>query len=239
MEREYSVKQLIGRVADKILEWAKLGSYFASDADAEVFPRRAALYSAASVRRIQQPGLVQLGLGRTPPSRVSACYITEVDDSMESILDLYKTEGMLFKDGSGSGHNLSPLRSSKEPLSAGGRSSGPIAFMKGLDASAGSIKSGGSTRRAAKMVILNADHPDIQEFIDCKKDAELKAHALIDAGYSGAFNVSGGAYDTVPFQNANHSVRVTDEFMQAVESRRFLGNQVPHRRQDCRDAQGA
>jgi len=146
------------------------------------------------------------------------CYITEVDDSMESILDLYKTEGMLFKDGSGSGHNLSPLRSSKEPLSAGGRSSGPIAFMKGLDASAGSIKSGGSTRRAAKMVILNADHPDIQEFIDCKKDAELKAHALIDAGYSGAFNVSGGAYDTVPFQNANHSVRVTDEFMQAVES---------------------
>ena len=146
------------------------------------------------------------------------CYITEVDDSMESILDLYKTEGMLFKDGSGSGHNLSPLRSSKEPLSAGGRSSGPIAFMKGLDASAGSIKSGGSTRRAAKMVILNADHPDIQEFIDCKKDAELKAHALIDAGYSGAFNVSGGAYDTVPFQNANHSVRVTDEFMQAVEA---------------------
>ena len=146
------------------------------------------------------------------------CYITEVDDSMESILDLYKTEGMLFKDGSGSGHNLSPLRSSKEPLSAGGRSSGPIAFMKGLDASAGSIKSGGSTRRAAKMVILNADHPDIQEFIDCKKDAELKAHALIDAGYSGAFNVAGGAYDTVPFQNANHSVRVTDEFMQAVEA---------------------
>ena len=146
------------------------------------------------------------------------CYITEVNDTMESILDLYKTEGMLFKDGSGSGQNLSSLRSSKEPLAAGGRSSGPIAFMKGLDASAGSIKSGGSTRRAAKMVILDADHPDIQEFVDCKKDAELKAHALIDAGYSGAFNVANGAYDTVPFQNANHSVRVTDQFMQAVEA---------------------
>jgi len=146
------------------------------------------------------------------------CYINEVDDTMESILDLYKTEGMLFKDGSGSGLNLSPLRSSKEPLEAGGRSSGPISFMKGLDASAGSIKSGGSTRRAACMRVLNIDHPDIKEFIDCKKDAELKAHALIDAGYSGAFNVAGGAYDTVPFQNANHSVRVTDEFMQAVEA---------------------
>jgi len=145
------------------------------------------------------------------------CYINEVDDTMESILDLYKTEGMLFKDGSGSGLNLSVLRSSKEKLAAGGRSSGPISFMKGLDASAGSIKSGGSTRRAACMRVLDIDHPDIEDFIDCKKDAELKAHALIDAGYSGAFNVVGGAYDTVPFQNANHSVRVTDDFMQAVE----------------------
>ncbi len=146
------------------------------------------------------------------------CYINEVDDTMESILDLYKTEGMLFKDGSGSGLNLSPLRSSKEPLEAGGRSSGPISFMKGLDASAGSIKSGGSTRRAACMRVLDIDHPDIKDFIDCKKDAEEKAHALIDAGYSGAFNVPNGAYDTVPFQNANHSVRVTDDFMQAVEA---------------------
>ncbi len=146
------------------------------------------------------------------------CYINEVDDTMESILDLYKTEGMLFKDGSGSGLNLSTLRSSKEPLEAGGRSSGPISFMKGLDASAGSIKSGGSTRRAACMRVLDVDHPDIKDFIDCKKDAEEKAHALIDAGYSGAFNVPNGAYDTVPFQNANHSVRVTDDFMQAVEA---------------------
>ena len=217
LEREYSVKQLIGRVADKILEWAKRGAYFASGADAEVFHDELRYILLHQYAAFNSPVWFNLGwAGRR--QAVSACYITEVDDSMESILDLYKTEGMLFKDGSGSGHNLSPLRSSKEPLSAGGRSSGPIAFMKGLDASAGSIKSGGSTRRAAKMVILNADHPDIQEFIDCKKDAELKAHALIDAGYSGAFNMPGGAYDTVPFQNANHSVRVTDEFMQAVEA---------------------
>ena len=217
LEREYSVKQLIGRVADKILEWAKLGSYFATETDAATFHDELRYILLHQFAAFNSPVWFNLGwAGRR--QAVSACYITEVDDSMESILDLYKTEGMLFKDGSGSGHNLSPLRSSKEPLSAGGRSSGPIAFMKGLDASAGSIKSGGSTRRAAKMVILNADHPDIQEFIDCKNDAELKAHALIDAGYSGAFNVSGGAYDTVPFQNANHSVRVTDEFMQAVES---------------------
>ena len=217
LEREYSVKQLIGRVADRILEWAKLGSYFAAGEDAETFHDELRYILLHQFAAFNSPVWFNLGwAGRR--QAVSACYITEVDDSMESILDLYKTEGMLFKDGSGSGHNLSPLRSSKEPLSAGGRSSGPIAFMKGLDASAGSIKSGGSTRRAAKMVILNADHPDIIEFINCKKDAELKAHALIDAGYSGAFNVANGAYDTVPFQNANHSVRVTDEFMQAVEA---------------------
>ena len=217
LEREYSVKQLIGRVADRILEWGREGSYFASDADAEAFHDELRYILLHQFAAFNSPVWFNLGWpGRR--QAVSACYITEVNDSMESILDLYKTEGMLFKDGSGSGHNLSPLRSSKEPLAAGGRSSGPIAFMKGLDASAGSIKSGGSTRRAAKMVILDADHPDIQEFVDCKKDAELKAHALIDAGYSGAFNVANGAYDTVPFQNANHSVRVTDQFMQAVEA---------------------
>ncbi len=217
LEREYSVKQLIGRVADRILEWGNEGHYFASAADAEVFHDELRYILLHQYAAFNSPVWFNLGWpGRR--QAVSACYITEVDDTMESILDLYKTEGMLFKDGSGSGHNLSPLRSSKEPLAAGGRSSGPIAFMKGLDASAGSIKSGGSTRRAAKMVILDADHPDIQEFVDCKKDAELKAHALIDAGYSGAFNVSNGAYDTVPFQNANHSVRVTDAFMQAVEA---------------------
>jgi len=173
LEREYSVKQLIGRVADRILQWGREGHYFASAADAETFHDELRYILLHQYAAFNSPVWFNLGWpGRR--QAVSACYITEVDDTMESILDLYKTEGMLFKDGSGSGHNLSPLRSSKEPLAAGGRSSGPIAFMKGLDASAGSIKSGGSTRRAAKMVILDADHPDIQEFVDCKKDAELK-----------------------------------------------------------------
>ncbi len=133
---------------------------------------------------------------------------------MESILGLAKTEGMLFKYGSGTGSNLSTIRSSREPLAGGGTASGPVSFMRGFDAFAGVIKSGGKTRRAAKMVILNADHPDIDEFINCKADEEKKAWALIDAGYDGGFNVAGGAYDSVFFQNANHSVRVTDEFMQ-------------------------
>jgi ribonucleoside-diphosphate reductase alpha chain len=136
---------------------------------------------------------------------------------MESILGLAKTEGMLFKFGSGTGSNLSSIRSSREPLAGGGTASGPVSFMRGYDAFAGVIKSGGKTRRAAKMVILNADHPDVEEFITCKADEEKKAWALIEAGYEGAFNVKGGAYDSVFFQNANHSVRVTDEFMRAVE----------------------
>jgi ribonucleoside-diphosphate reductase alpha chain len=217
LEREYSVKQLIGRVSDRILEWGRQGGYFASDADADAFHDELRYTLLHQYAAFNSPVWFNLGwAGRR--QAVSACYINEVDDTMESILDLYKTEGMLFKDGSGSGLNLSTLRSSKEPLEAGGRSSGPISFMKGLDASAGSIKSGGSTRRAACMRVLDIDHPDVKEFIDCKKDAEEKAHALIDAGYSGAFNVAGGAYDTVPFQNANHSVRVTDDFMQAVEA---------------------
>ncbi|HET7746522.1 MAG TPA: vitamin B12-dependent ribonucleotide reductase, partial [Vicinamibacteria bacterium] len=148
--------------------------------------------------------------------QASACFINSVNDTMESILGLAKTEGMLFKFGSGTGSNLSSIRSSKEPLAGGGTASGPVSFMRGYDAFAGVIKSGGKTRRAAKMVILNADHPDIEEFISCKADEEKKAWALIDAGYDGAFNVKGGAYDSVFFQNANHSVRVTDAFMQAV-----------------------
>ena len=217
LDREYSVKQLIGRVADRILEWGRAGNYFATENDALAFHDELRYILLHQYAAFNSPVWFNLGWqGRR--QAVSACYIHEVEDQMESILDLYKTEGMLFKDGSGSGVNLSTLRSSKEPLEAGGRSSGPISFMKGLDASAGSIKSGGSTRRAACMRVLDIEHPDIKEFIDCKKDAEYKAHALIDAGFSGAFNVAGGAYDTVPFQNANHSVRVTDEFMQSVEA---------------------
>ena len=144
----------------------------------------------------------------------SACFINSVDDTMESILGLAKTEGMLFKYGSGTGSNLSAIRSSKELLAGGGTASGPVSFMKGFDAFAGVIKSGGKTRRAAKMVILNADHPDVVEFINCKVEEEKKAWALIDSGYDGSFN--GVAYGSVFFQNSNNSVRVTDEFMRAV-----------------------
>jgi ribonucleoside-diphosphate reductase alpha chain len=217
LEREYSVKQLIGRVVDTFVKWGKAGGYFATDEDANVFSDELTYILLHQYAAFNSPVWFNLGWpGRR--QAISACYINEVTDDMESILDLYKTEGLLFKDGSGSGINLSTLRSSREPLAAGGRSSGPVSFMKGLDASAGSIKSGGSTRRAACMRVLDVDHPDVVDFINCKKDAEEKAHALIEAGYSGAFNVVGGAYDTVPFQNANHSVRVTDEFMKAVDS---------------------
>ncbi|TMC03635.1 MAG: vitamin B12-dependent ribonucleotide reductase, partial [Chloroflexi bacterium] len=146
----------------------------------------------------------------------SACFINSVQDSMESILDLVKTEGMLFKFGSGTGTNLSVLRSSREQLSGGGTASGPVSFMRGYDSFAGSIKSGGTTRRAAKMVILNADHPDVLAFIRCKAEEEKKAWALIESGYNSGFNVAGGAYDSVQFQNANHSVRISDDFMRAV-----------------------
>ncbi|HLX12433.1 MAG TPA: vitamin B12-dependent ribonucleotide reductase, partial [Bacteroidota bacterium] len=146
----------------------------------------------------------------------SACFINSVQDTMDSILELAKTEGKLFKWGSGTGSNLSALRSSKESLSGGGTASGPVSFMRGYDAFAGVIKSGGKTRRAAKMVILNVDHPDILDFIRCKSEEEKKAWSLIDAGYDGGFNVPGGAYDSVFYQNANHSVRTTDEFMRAV-----------------------
>ena len=155
-------------------------------------------------------------VGIEPEPQCSACFINSVKDTMQSILELAKTEGMLFKYGSGTGSNLSPIRSSRELLAGGGTASGPVSFMKGFDAFAGVIKSGGKTRRAAKMVILDADHPDIVDFIRCKELEEKKAWALIDAGFEGGFNVAGGAYDSIAYQNANHSVRVTDEFMAAV-----------------------
>ncbi|MGH2567053.1 MAG: vitamin B12-dependent ribonucleotide reductase, partial [Bacteroidota bacterium] len=159
---------------------------------------------------------VWFNVGVEERPQCSACFINSVKDSMDSILTLAKTEGMLFKYGSGTGSNLSTLRSAREKLSGGGTASGPVSFMKGFDAFAGVIKSGGKTRRAAKMVILNADHPDISDFINCKANEEKKAWALIDAGYDGGFNVPGGAYDTISYQNANHSVRAADEFMKAV-----------------------
>jgi ribonucleoside-diphosphate reductase alpha chain len=215
--REKSVKQLISRVADTIYEWGKKDGYFATDEDATTFHNELKYLLLHQYMAFNSPVWFNLGV---PGERaqVSACFINAVDDTMESILTLAKTEGMLFKWGSGTGTNISILRSSQEGLKGGGTASGPVSFMRGFDAFAGAIKSGGKTRRAAKMVILNADHPDIEEFIECKADAEKKAHALIEAGYSGAFNVPNGAYDSVYFQNANHSVRATDGFMKAVET---------------------
>ena len=214
-ERETSVRQLIDRVVETLKRWGLEGSYFATDEDAENWAQELRYLLVTQHASFNSPVWFNLGV----PNRAqqgSACFINSVQDSMESILELVKTEGMLFKFGSGTGTNLSVLRSSKEQLSGGGTASGPVSFMKGYDSFAGSIKSGGTTRRAAKMVILNADHPDILDFIHSKADEEKKAWALIEAGYNVGFNVPGGAYDSVQFQNANHSVRVTDEFMQAV-----------------------
>ena len=214
--RENSVKQLISRVADTIHTWGKKGNYFATEEDADAFHDELRYLLLHQHMAFNSPVWFNLGVPGERP-QVSACFINSVDDTMESILTLAKTEGMLFKWGSGTGTNFSVLRSSKEGLKGGGTASGPVSFMRGFDAFAGAIKSGGKTRRAAKMVILNSDHPDIEEFIECKADAEKKAHSLIEAGYSGAFNVANGAYDSVYFQNANHSVRATDDFMRAVE----------------------
>ncbi len=211
-ERERSVKQLIGRVVDTITEWARQQQYFASEDDLQAFSddlKHLLVYQKAA---FNSPVWFNVGFEKHP--QCSACFINSVQDTMESILTLARTEGMLFKYGSGTGSNLSTIRSSKELLAGGGTASGPVSFMKGFDAFAGVIKSGGKTRRAAKMVILNADHPDVEEFINCKVEEEKKAWALIDAGYDGSF--TGPAYASVFFQNSNNSVRVTDEFMRAV-----------------------
>jgi ribonucleoside-diphosphate reductase alpha chain len=215
-ERETSVRQVIGRVVDTLTEWGKQMRYFATQADADAFRDELKHLLLHQYGAFNSP--VWFNLGIEPRAQASACFIVSVDDTMESILELAKTEGMIFKFGSGSGSNLSRLRGSQEYLSGGGRASGPVSFMRGFDAFAGVIKSGGKTRRAAKMVVLNIDHPDIVEFIECKAKEEQKAWALIEAGYDPGFNVPGGAYDSVFFQNANHSVRVTDEFMRAVEA---------------------
>jgi ribonucleoside-diphosphate reductase alpha chain len=213
-ERERSVRQLVSRVSDTITEWGRDGGYFASSEDAETFHDELTHILLYQYACFNSP--VWFNVGIEPKPQCSACFINSVDDTMDSILTLAKTEGMLFKYGSGTGSNLSKLRSSREPLAGGGTASGPVSFMRGFDAFAGVIKSGGKTRRAAKMVILDVDHPDVEEFIRCKEVEEKKAWALIDAGYDGSFNTVGGAYDSIAYQNANHSVRVTDEFMQAV-----------------------
>src|SRR5262249_3304534 len=201
-------------VADTIAEWGHEMGYFATDSDAEIFHMELLHLLVTQKMAFNSPVWFNVGIEERP--QCSACFINSVSDSMESILDLAKTEGMLFKYGSGTGTNFSNLRSSKEKLSGGGTASGPVSFLKGFDSFAGVIKSGGRTRRAAKMVILDADHPDIVEFVNCKAEEEKKAWALIEEGYDGGFNVPNGAYDSVQFQNANHSVRVTDEFMNAA-----------------------
>ena len=214
-ERETSVRQLIGRVVRTLTGWGRAGGYFASEADGDTFRDELTHILLYQMAAFNSP--VWFNVGVEPKPQCSACFINSVQDTMDSILGLAKTEGMLFKYGSGTGSNLSNIRSSRELLAGGGTASGPVSFMKGYDSFAGVIKSGGKTRRAAKMVILNVDHPDILDFIESKEKEEKKAWALIDSGYDGAFNAPGGAYDSVQFQNANHSVRVTDDFMRAYE----------------------
>jgi ribonucleoside-diphosphate reductase alpha chain len=215
-ERETSVRQLIGRVVNSIVRWGEAGGYFASPASRDAFRDELAHLLVEQKMAFNSPVWFNVGVQAKP--QCSACFINSVRDDMGSIMDLAKTEGMLFKWGSGTGTNFSALRGSHEVLSGGGIASGPVSFMKGFDAFAGVIKSGGKTRRAAKMVILNVDHPDIVEFIDSKMKEERKAHVLIQQGYDSS--IDGEAYASVFFQNANHSIRVSDEFMHAVEEGR-------------------
>jgi ribonucleoside-diphosphate reductase alpha chain len=214
-DRESSVRQLIGRVVRTIVGWGREGGYFATQADGEAFRDELTHILLYQMAAFNSPVWFNVGIEAKP--QCSACFINSVQDTMDSILGLARTEGMLFKYGSGTGSNLSSIRSSRENLAGGGTASGPVSFMRGYDSFAGVIKSGGKTRRAAKMVILNIDHPDVIDFINSKAREEKKAWALIDAGYEGAFNAPGGAYDSIQFQNANHSVRVTDDFMRAYE----------------------
>ncbi|HET9288937.1 MAG TPA: vitamin B12-dependent ribonucleotide reductase [Gaiella sp.] len=211
-ERERSVKQMVGRVADTVTDWGRQGGYFASDEEAQTFHAELKAILVNQYASFNSPVWFNVGFEETP--QCSACFILSIDDSMESILDWIRREGIIFRGGSGSGLNLSRLRSSKEQLSKGGYASGPVSFMRGADASAGTIKSGGKTRRAAKMVVLDVDHPDIEEFIWCKAREERKARVLEQAGYD--MSLDSADWASIQYQNANNSVRVTDAFMEAV-----------------------
>ena len=240
-ERETGVRQLVARVAETIRDWGLAGGYFSSAQDAAIFHDELVAMLVSQKVAFNSPVWFNVGCDRLEPNsdaqnwhwdphtcavrfsttgyrnpQCSACFINAVDDSLDAILTLAKTEGMLFKWGSGTGTNLSSIRGSMELLSGGGTASGPLSFMRGFDAFAGVIKSGGKTRRAAKMVILNVDHPDIVDFIDCKSKEEAKAFSLIKAGYDGS-GPDSEAYSSIFFQNANNSVRVNDEFMRAYE----------------------
>src|SRR5580658_10815116 len=240
-ERESGVRALVGRVAETVRDWGLNGEYFATPEAAAIFHDELVHLLVTQKVAFNSPVWFNVGCDRLEPNsdaqnwhwnahtcavefsvtgyrtpQCSACFINAVDDSLDSILTLAKTEGMLFKWGSGTGTNLSSIRGSMELLSGGGTASGPLSFMRGFDAFAGVIKSGGKTRRAAKMVILNVDHPDISDFIECKVAEEVKAWTLMQAGYDGS-GPDSEAYSSIFFQNANNSVRVTDEFMRAVE----------------------
>jgi len=217
--REWSLKQLVDRVVLTYTKAGKDNGYFATDADAEVFEHELTWMLIHQVFSFNSP--VWFNVGTSAPQQVSACFILAVDDSMDSILNWYKEEGFIFKGGSGAGLNLSRIRSSKELLTSGGTASGPVSFMRGADASAGTIKSGGATRRAAKMVVLDVDHPDIEEFIETKAREEDKIRALRDAGFD--MDLGGKDITSVQYQNANNSVRVSDEFMRAVENGERFG----------------
>ncbi len=217
-ERERSVKQMLTRVAGTIATWGRERGYFATDEDAQTFEDELTFILLHQIAAFNSPVWFNVGwhpVG-SPKMQASACFILSVKDDMESILEWNTKEGIIFRGGSGSGINLSQIRGSMEPLSRGGTASGPVSFMRGADAWAGSIKSGGGTRRAAKMVVLDVDHPDIREFIWCKAKEEDKAAALRDAGFD--MSIDGDGFHSIQYQNANNSVRVTDEFMRAVEN---------------------
>jgi ribonucleoside-diphosphate reductase alpha chain len=211
-DRERSVKQMIGRVVDTVTEWGRTGGYFVDEDDAQTFADELKFVLVHQLAAFNSPVWFNVGFEEKP--QCSACFILSIDDSMESILDWIRREGVIFRGGSGSGVNLSKLRSSKEQLSKGGYASGPVSFMRGADASAGTIKSGGKTRRAAKMVVLDVDHPDIEEFIWCKSKEEEKARVLESAGYD--MSLDSPDWASIQYQNANNSVRVTDAFMEAA-----------------------
>ena len=221
-ERESSVKQMIGRVSGTIAGWGRDGGYFATDEDAARLRGRAHPHPASTRWRRSTRRSGSTSGSRSSP-QCSACFILSVEDTIESILDWNTKEGMIFRGGSGSGINLSNIRASKEHLSKGGTASGPVSFMRGADAWAGTIKSGGKTRRAAKMVVLDVDHPDILDFVWCKAREEEKAGALRDAGFD--MRLDSEHFASIQYQNANNSVRVSDDFMEAVEQRRGVG---PH-----------
>src|ERR671924_1454042 len=214
-QREHSVKQMIARVAGRITAWGRRGGYFATDEDADAFEAELTHILLHQMAAFNSPVWFNVGWRAEGEEQSSACFILSVEDTMESILDWNTQEGIIFKGGSGSGINLSKIRGSMEVLSKGGIASGPVSFMRGADSWAGAIKSGGGTRRAAKMVVLNVDHPDIEDFIWCKAREEEKAAALKAAGFD--MRLDSQAFTSIQYQNANNSVRVTDQFMRAVE----------------------